>query len=118
MSWSVVVGRLGDVDPARKQQQMLRCVDLHLELQELDDAGVNVAAPLDSVDDGVEVVVEEQDVAGLLGNARTAVHGKSHVCQLERRRIVRAIPRHCHHLIRIPLERCTDTPPKLSELSI
>ena len=34
----------------------------HLELEELGDASIHVAPPLDCADDAVEVVIHEQDV--------------------------------------------------------
>mmetsp|Transcript_9641 Transcript_9641/g.21046 ORF Transcript_9641/g.21046 Transcript_9641/m.21046 type:complete len:237 (+) Transcript_9641:671-1381(+) len=74
-------------------------VDRQLKLKELGDGGVDVAAPLGGDDDGGEVVVEQHDVARILGDlsARDA-HREAHVRALQRGRIVRAVASHRHHL--------------------
>eukprot|EP01136_Pigoraptor_vietnamica_P010646 Opistho-1_new@48532 len=74
-------------------------VDGELELQELGDRVVHVAAPLDGRDDRVEVVVHEDDVGRVLGHrcARNA-HRKADVRALEGRAVVRSVTRHGHDL--------------------
>ena len=66
-------------------------VDGDLELKELYDGRVHVPAPLDCLHDGVEVVVHEDDVARLPGDARSASHGETDVGEPEGWRIVCAV---------------------------
>lgn len=60
-------------------QHREHATESHLELQELGDAGVDVAAPLDGVDNGVEVVVQQQNVRRLLRDARAARHRETDI---------------------------------------
>ena len=61
-------GTLTDADGGDEGEQNGHHVDGELELQELGDAVVHVAAPHDSLDNASKVVVNEDDVTGLLGN--------------------------------------------------
>ena len=59
-------------------------IDRQLKLEELGDGIINISSPHDGLDDAGEVVVGENDVAGLLGNVSPGdSHGKSHVCLLQ-----------------------------------
>mmetsp|Transcript_48475 Transcript_48475/g.103101 ORF Transcript_48475/g.103101 Transcript_48475/m.103101 type:complete len:516 (-) Transcript_48475:823-2370(-) len=70
--------------------------DVHreLELYELRDGVEDVPSPHDGLDDGGEVVVEEYDVARLLGRLGPGdSHGEAHVGGLEGRGVVRSVAR-------------------------
>mmetsp|Transcript_16662 Transcript_16662/g.65070 ORF Transcript_16662/g.65070 Transcript_16662/m.65070 type:complete len:651 (-) Transcript_16662:567-2519(-) len=69
-------------------------VDGELELEELPDVVKDAAAPHDRLDDGVEVVVCDDDVRRLLGNVRACnTHSQADVGVAERRRVVGAVAR-------------------------
>ena len=46
------------------------------------------------MDDGSKVVIGNDNIAGFLGYCGAAAHGKAHICQLERRRIIDAVAGH------------------------
>ena len=74
-------------------------VGRELELKELGDGVVDVAAPLDGVHYGAEVVVGDDDVGGLLGHVRALdAHGEADVGALERRTVVGAVAGDGDHL--------------------
>uniref|UniRef100_A0A1I8IG43 CCHC-type domain-containing protein n=1 Tax=Macrostomum lignano TaxID=282301 RepID=A0A1I8IG43_9PLAT len=67
-------------------------IDGQLELQELGNRIVHVAAPLDGLDNAGEVVVSQDDVGGLLGNVGALeAHSESDVGLLQSRTIVGAV---------------------------
>lgn len=49
-----------------------------------------------------EVVVQQQDVGGVLGDGGARGHGKAHVSRVERGRVVGAVTRHGHRLCQLP----------------
>ena len=63
---------------------------------ELADVVVDVSAPLHGGDDGAEVVVENDDVGGLLGDVGAGVHGEADVGELEGGGVVRAVAGDSH----------------------
>lgn len=74
-------------------------VDSELELQELGDAVVDVAAPHHRLDDGREVVVREDDVGGLLGDVGSRnAHRETDVGLLQSGAVVGAVARDRHDL--------------------
>ena len=77
-------------------------VDGELELDELADGVVDVSAPLAGGDDGVEVVVEQDDSRGLLGDFRAAdAHGEADVGLLQGWRVVRAVASDRHNVVEL-----------------
>ena len=63
-----------------------------MELQELADVVKSGAAILNSTEDGAEVVVEELDISGILGNIGTSdAHGKADIRTMKRGSVVCAI---------------------------
>ena len=68
-----------------------------MEDDEFPDAFENGAAVEDRLGDGGEIVVEDDDIAGLLGHLGAAAHGKPHVRLFEGGGVVDAVPRHAGH---------------------
>ena len=70
-----------------------------LKLQELGDASIHAAAPFDSIHHAGEVVVQQQDVRGILGDGGAGHHGKAHIGIAQCGGIIGAVPRHGYYLI-------------------
>mmetsp|Transcript_122122 Transcript_122122/g.182408 ORF Transcript_122122/g.182408 Transcript_122122/m.182408 type:complete len:718 (+) Transcript_122122:85-2238(+) len=80
---------LGEDGSSHTGQRARRDVHRQLELEELADVVVHTAAPLDSGDNGHEVVVHDDDVRGILRNVSPLdAHRKADVGLFERRRVV------------------------------
>ena len=78
-------------------------IDRQLKLEELGDGIINISSPHDGLDDAGEVIVGENDVAGLLGNVSPGdSHGKSHVCFLQSWGIVGSVAWNQDLLITVP----------------
>jgi hypothetical protein len=74
-------------------------VDGELELEELPHGVVDVPAPLDGLDDGSKVIVEQDDIGGLSGDLGPGVaHREADVGPLERGRVVGPVAGHGDHL--------------------
>ena len=77
-------------------------VDRQLELDEALDVLVERPAPVDRLDDGGEGVVEQDDLAGLLGDLGAGdAHGQADVGLLQGRGVVGAVAGDGHHLAQL-----------------
>mmetsp|Transcript_13482 Transcript_13482/g.38861 ORF Transcript_13482/g.38861 Transcript_13482/m.38861 type:complete len:210 (+) Transcript_13482:484-1113(+) len=76
-----------------------RTIHGELELQEFLNAVEDVPPPLRRHNDTGEVVVEQDDVRGVLGDLRACdPHGEADIRRLERWSVVRAVAGHRHNL--------------------
>jgi len=99
--------RLGHKAGANKSANNSNHVDGKLKLQELGDRIVHVTTPHHSLDNRVEVVVDQNNIRRLLGH-RCALdaHRESNVGLLKRRTVVSAVASHRDHLtVRVQLRR-------------
>ena len=70
-----------------------------LELDKALEIFVNSAPPLDSLHNGGKTVVQQHNIAGLLGHLGAGdAHGDAHIRVFERRGIVDAVPGDRHHI--------------------
>ena len=76
-------------------------IDDQLEPAEFQDIVVNGPAVPDGVLDGLEVVVQDDDLAGLLGGLGAAAHGEAHIRPLQGRGVVDAVAGHAHHQVQL-----------------
>ena len=91
--------RRGSVhERAEEHQQAGRDVDRELKQQEALDVAVERASPHDGLADAGERVVDDGDVAGLLGHTRPVAHRQSDVGSTQCRGIIGAVARDGHHL--------------------
>ena len=72
-------------------------IDGQLELAEFQNVVIDGAAIPDGVPDGLEVVVQDDDLPRLFGRLGAAAHGKTHVGPLQGGGVVHPVPRHAHH---------------------
>ena len=84
-----------DVEEGRAKKGQDECDEEHEhEADVLREVVVDLAALLNGVDDGCEVVVGEDHPAGGLRDVGATAHGDSDVSSLDRRRVVDAIAGH------------------------
>ena len=81
---------------ANQNAQQRHNVDGQLEDYEALDVLVERTAPHHGSGYAAERVVEQGDVAGLLGYGCAGAHGESDLCMVEGRSVVRAVARDCH----------------------
>ncbi len=89
-------GRLGADQRAQQDDEAGRHVDRQLEQQELLDIAIERAAPHDGAGDAAERVVDDGDVAGLLGDGGAIAHREAHLRRFQGGRVVGAIAGHGH----------------------
>ncbi|TFB02685.1 hypothetical protein CCMA1212_005469 [Trichoderma ghanense] len=91
-------GEAGAVDKGEADDEQDDLTDVgDEEMQdELLDVVEHAAALADGGDDGVELVVGEDDLGGRLGDVGAGAHGDADVCAGERGRVVDAVARHGH----------------------
>lgn len=74
-------------------------VDSELELKELADIVIDVTAIFDSGQDGAEVVIRENNIAGALGNIGSSnSHSETNIRSVESRGVISAITSHSNSL--------------------
>ena len=68
-----------------------------LERDKFPDAFEDGASVQDGTGDGGQIVIQNDDVPGVLGDLRPGAHGKADVCPFECRRVIDAVPDHTDH---------------------
>ena len=86
--------RIGGVQHQLQHRRQDRQLQLHVGR----DPAVDVAPEVDGVHQGGEVVVGEDELAGLLGDLRAAAHGDADVGLLQRGGVVDGVAGHRHDL--------------------
>ncbi|GIX62824.1 uncharacterized protein BcabD6B2_22590 [Babesia caballi] len=98
-------GRQRPDENGEREVHDLADVGAEQEGDELLDVGVDGAARLDGVDDGAEVVVQQNHVGSALGDVSAVdAHGNTNVRGLERRGVVHAVASHGRE-VALALER-------------
>ena len=72
-------------------------VDHQLELTEFKDIVVDGSAVEDSILDGLEVIIEDNDLACFLGSFGTAAHSKADISLFKCRAVVYAVACHTYN---------------------